>query len=655
MSSHPTSTPLAASTLPDDLMNLNSPAAQLMASIGPTSLTPLPLPSTQDGLGISSGMLGAPSTQDGPASKNPQKERHDRLRDIAQTLKRKMQAKGVSRHNVENLAKINGFEPFYDEDEPDILNLYGKEHVVLDVVFNGHKSNVVDKARLKLNDPAKGEEEVVQEDASQVLTTNLIEASNDRLPWRDLTDFSANLEYLTQVERVSTASSTSCFKVIDGLYDTFQKIWIEEKKRMNMKWRHDMHHLCQSNVGEPAKDANRRLGLSVRYWTSGRTFYAKQEPKTGADDVEDSDCRARFSVESGSPSIATPQKWLAEDTLTSTVRAEDIFQESSVDKPSWQDPMSSQPESANNADSMDVDLSPTLAKTLDMHFVCNFESEMLLPWHVVQSLRETGQMLEVRSEQGTTYQQLLRQTRDPNIAVEARWTRPQYVFSKDGKQEERTHSYNFYTTGQYYIYPVHKLSFSHPRQFADVLPSLRQYALVNSLIRSIAPLPSAEPNAPTREPPPSPIRKDGKELVVKDGKKLWVRSNKPRLESKLNSVMKPTAAARLKSGSVTPIDVQIDTVSYATTTKTCRLDISIPISTAIFSRPAIERLKAKNFLKFEIEILLNGIVEVVNITGVELDRQKLEDFKKRLSKVVRCSEDDLGTVVAWTVRELESS
>lgn len=654
MSSYPTSTPLAASTLPDDLMNLNSPAAQLMASIGPTSLTPLPLPSTQDGLGISSGMIGAPSTQDGHASKNPQKERHDRLNDIAQTLKRKTQARGVSRHNVENLAKVNGFEPFYDEDEPDILNLFGKEHVVLDIVFKGHKSDIVEKARLKLNDPANGEEEVVQEDASQVLTRNLTQDSNERLRWHDLTGFSANLEYLTQVERVSTGSSTSCFKVIDGLYGTFQKIWIEEKKRMNMKWRHDLHHLCQSNIGEPAKDANRRLGLSVRYWTRGRNFYAKQEPKIAAEDMKNSDYRARFSVESGSPSVAASRRWLAEDTLISTVRAEDIFQESSVDKPSWQDPVSSQPEPANNADSMDVDPSPTLAKTLDMHFVCDFEPEILLPWHVVQSLRGTGQMLEVRSEQGTTYRQLLHQNNNPDIAVGARWTRPQYVFSKDGKQEERTHSYNLYTTGQYYVYPVRKLSFSHPRQFADVLPVLRQYALVNSLIHSIAPFPGVESNTPTTESAHTPIRKDGKELVVRDGKKLWVRSNKPRLESKLNSVMKPTAAAELKNGRAILIDVQLDTVSYATTTKTCRLDISVPISTAIFSRPAIERLKAKNFLKVEIEILLNGIVEVVNMTGVELDRQKLEDFKKRLSKVVRCSEDDLGTVVAWAIRELDS-
>jgi len=653
MSSHPTSTPLAASTLPDDLMNLNTPAAQLMASIGPTNLTPLPLPSTQDGLGISTGIIGAPSTQDGHASKNPQKERHDRLKDIAQTLKGRTQARGISRRNVEDLAKINGFELFYDEDEPDILNLFGEKHVVLDIVFKGHQSDVVDKARLKLNDSANAEEEVVQEGASQVLTRNLTEDSNDRLPWHDLTDFSANLEYLTQVERVSTAASTSCFKVIDGLYDTFQKIWIEEKKRM--KWRHDLHHLCQSNIGEPGKDANRRLGLMVKYWTTGQRFYTGQGPEIHAVGVRNSDYTATFSVESGSPSTAASHKWLAEDTLASTVRAEDIFQESSVDKPSWQDPASSQPEPANNADTMDVDPSSTIAKTLDMHFVCTFEPEVLLPGHVIQSLRGTGQMLVVRSEQGTTYQQLLHGNENANLKPGARWTRTQYRFDKSGNHEVRTHSYNLYTAGQYYVYPVHKLSFSHPRQFADVLPVLRQYALVNSLIQSIAPLRAAAPDTPTIGSIFTSLRGEGNELVIRDGKQLRVRSNKSRLESTLKSVMKPKASVVPVTGCPLPIDVQLDTVSYATTTKTCRLDISVPISETIFPAPATRRLRAKKFLKLEIEILLNGIVEVVNVVGVELERPKLDEFKKCFSSIIRCSEGDLGSAVAWAITDLETS
>ena len=620
-----------------------------MASMGSTGLTPLP--STQDGLGLNTSMMGAPSAQDGHASKNPQKERHDRLKEIAQLLKRKTQSRGLSRHNVETLAKNHGFVPFDDEDEPDTLTLAGKEFVVVDVMFRSSSSDLVSKATLKLSDPPRGEDEM-QEEASQVLTRNLTVKGDSDLSWHDLTDLSANLEYLRQVESVSTGTKISCFSVLDNLYNTFQAIWIAEKKRMS--WRHDLHHLCQSNIGEPAKDIGHRLGLSARYWTSGQNFYAKQRSKTEAGDAENEQWTARFTVEAGPPSMAASQKWLAENALTSTARAEDIFQDFAVDKPSWQDPMSSLPQLAKSADSMDIDPSPS-PTTLDMHFVCDLAPEIRLPWHVVQSLRENGQTLGIRQSQATTFQQSLHKTRHADFVAGARWTRPQHVFGEDGTHMERTYSYTLYTTGQYYIYPVHRLTFSHPRQFADVLPVLRQYALINSLLQSIAPLPDRESNTKTPEPAVKPAIANGKELVIRDGKEIWVRSNKSKLNSKFDKIMQSARTLKPEQGSAILIDVQLDTISAATTTKTCKFSICVPISTTVLSWTAIERLKAKKFLKLEMEILLNGIVEVTGIVGVELERQKLDLFKKRLARVVRCSDDDLGTIVAWAIRELEKS
>jgi len=626
-------------------MNLDSPAAALMASMGSTGLTPLP--STQDGLGISTGIPGALSTQDGHTSKNPQKERHDRLKEIAQILKN-APGRGVSRTNVQTLATIHGFEPFYDEDDPDTLTLAGQQYALVDVVFAKNKSDVVEKSRLKLNDLATAEEEVLQKDASQVLTRNLTEDTNQRLPWHDLTDFSANLEYLSQLDRISTSSSTSCFKIMDNLYDTFQRIWIEEKKRM--KWRHDLHHLCQSNVGEPAQDAGQRLGVSVRYWTGGRNFYTKEGPKTPLKDAESDDWTSRFSVEAGLPSMVTSQKWLAEEPLTSTARAEDIFQESAVDKPSWQDPATTQMKSENNGESMDVDPSAASTGTSGVHFICNLEPEILLPWHLAESMNKTFQMLEMRQEQLTTYQQSLQRDGTASLTTLERWNRSQDIFSKDGKHERRTHSYTLYTGPRLYAYAVRKLSFTHPRQFVDVLPVLRQYALVNTLLQSIAPPPGAEPEPAS----PAPTRKDGKERIIRDGKEIWVRSNKPKLESKLDAIMGSSKPAKHNGSTILPIDVRLDPAQIAPGTKTCRFDITFPLSTSVLSATALARLKAKSFLRIEIEILLNGVVEIADIAGIELGREKMEELKKRLARVVRCIED-VGYVVAWITRELEDS
>ena len=626
-------------------MNLDSPAAALMASMGSTGLTPLP--STQDGLGISTGIPGALSTQDGHTSKNPQKERHDRLKEIAQILKN-APGREVSRTNVQTLATIHGFEPFYDEDDPDTLTLAGQQYALVDVVFAKNKSDVVEKSRLKLNDLATAEEEVLQNDASQVLTRNLTEDINQRLPWHDLTDFSANLEYLSHLDRISTSSNTSCFKIMDNLCDTFQRIWIEEKKRM--KWRHDLHHLCQSNVGEPAQDAGQRLGVRVRYWTRGRNFYAKEGPKSPAKDAESDDWTSRFSVEAGLPSMVTSQKWLAEEPLTSTARAEDIFQESAVDKPSWQDPATTQMKSENNGESMDVDPSAASTGSSSLHFICNLEPEILLPWHLAESLNKTFQMLEMRQEQLTTFQQSLQKDGSAILTAQERWTRPQDIFGKDGKHEKRTHSYTLYTGPRLYAYAVRKLSFTHPRQFVDVLPVLRQYALVNTLLQSIAPLAGAEPELAA----PTLTRKDGKERIIRDGKEIWVRSNKPKLESKLDAIMAPSKPAKRRNGSTLSIDVRLDPAQIAPGTKTCRIDITFPLSTSILSGTTLAKLKAKSFLRIEIEILLNGVVEIADIAGIEMGREKIEELKKRLARVVRCIED-VGYVVAWMIKELEGS
>lgn len=626
-------------------MNMDSPAAALMG-LGPSGLTPLPL--AQDGLGISTGFPGAPSVQDGHTSKNPQKERHDRLKEIAEILKKKSQPKGVSRSNVQTVAKVHGFDHYYDEDEPDILQLAGKEYVVVDVVWGSNESNVAEKVRLKLNDPAAGEDEIVQKNASRVLTSNLTEDSNERLPWHDLTDFSANLEYLSELERVSTGSGTSCFKIIDNLYDTFQKIWIEEKKRM--KWRHDFHHLCQSNVGAPKKDADRRLGMTTRYWTRGRNFYAKDELKTELKDEAD-DWTVRFSIEPGSPSMATSQKWLAEDSLSSTARAEDIFHDSAVDKPSWLDPLTSNTKADTNT--MDIGQSAASTKTLDVHFVCSLDPGILLPYHVAQTLNDTANVLEMRPEHMSTFQRSLHKEKEPSVMSGTRWTRDQHTFSKSGEHTQRMHSYILYTGKHDWAYPVTKLSFSHPRQYADTLPTLRQYALVNCLLQSIAPLPGTKPTASAPEPSKTPSWKDGKEMVIRDGKEIWVRSTRPKLESKLDAIMDSSKTAALVYDGALPIDVQLDTASTAATTKSCKVIITISVSASIFSRKVLASLKAQNFLRLDVEILPNGIVEVVNIIGVELEKEKMDDLKKRLARVVRCMED-VGMAVAWTIRELES-
>ncbi|KAK5081371.1 hypothetical protein LTR05_008166 [Lithohypha guttulata] len=641
ISSHPTSTALASSALQEDILNMNTPSA-LLASMGTIGLTPLPV--TQDGLGIVPGSTALSTLQDGHTSRNPERERYERLKTVAELLKRKTAGRGISREHIQRLAKIHGFDEGLDENS---LTIAGQKFVELEINFDAVEQNKVDKVSLKLNGPDQ-DEGIYQDGASQVLSVNLKPQLDSKVPWHDLVDFSANLGYLSRLEHADT--SGNCFQVIDNLYDVFQRIWIEEKKRM--KWRHDCHHFCQSNVGEPQKDVRGRLGLNTVYWSRGRRFFSCQELDT--DEHVDSDTwKATFAVESGSPSIPAIQQWLADDVLTNTARAEDIFQESTIDKPSWQDPnLPTQPKTAQSKDAMDVDQPKAeVQEELNMHFTCQLEPEIFLPLQQAQALNERSYLIDLHQNLLVTVQQLvLGHTTTP---TDKRWLRTQHTFSKSGEHKEQKYSYMLYAANQAWLHPVSKLKFAHPQQYAEALPILRQYALVNTLLQSIKP----EPSAQTSEQSPSDSTTTTTHKTTPARGKITKRSNKPALNAQIDALLGHNLTDSQQQQSPLPIDLRIDPLSTSakpssSSSSSCRLQISLPLSTRVLSRTTGQRLKAKAFLAIQIEILLNGVVEVVSLDGIELEKEQGEDLKKRLARVVRASED-VGTVVAWTVRELE--
>lgn len=580
ISSHPTSTPLAGSMLPDDILNLNTPsAAALMASMGTTGLTPLP--NVQEGLGITTSIQGG-STQDGNTARNPQLDRFTRLKEIAQTLKQKSAGRGVTMESIRQVAQINGFDADYDNDV-NVLTLAGKKFVEVEIAFDQDDINVVNKTTFKLN-LADEEDAILQEEDSQVLQDNLTDSEHQNLPWHDLSDFSANLEYLGQLEHVETPGN--CFKITDNLYDTFQKIWIEEKKRM--KWRHDMHHLCQSNVGEPIKNANGRLGVSSKYWTDGRTFFAKQEPKAREQNTQGADWNAKFMIEAGQPSISASQKWIADEPLVSTVTAEDIFHDSTTDKPAWLDTSSSQSK-VDNDDPMKLDQSTSKSdEDLNIRFVCHLDPEVLVPLHVAQELNRASLMFDMHQDNLRTYYHVMNDSVDRTAQSLNRWTRPQQTFDRNGKSRESTHSYILYAGNGGWAYPINQLSFWHPQRYAEVIPILRQYALVGTLLRSIA----AQETSPAPKDIPKTISGDRKALT--DRTKVVKRSNKPKLESRLNSILRPNAAIASSNNDPLPVDIRLD--SSSSENKSCRIDLRIPLSLNILPRATWMRLSAKPFL-----------------------------------------------------------
>ena len=658
ISSHPTSTPLAPSA--EDIlalnMNMNTPAA-LLASLGSgtTGLTPLP-PSSVEGLNITTGTTTASATNHHlltsqtdltSLSRNPERERHDRLKEVAEIFRSRTAGRGITREHIEKLASINRFDTGFDEDQ---LSIAGQRRVDLEITFDGQPDHrdTVKKVALKLNLP-ESDDAIYQEDASKVLTANLTQDSkhtrdkqdDDVLPWQNLTDFSTNLGYLSRLEHVDTAAN--CFQVMDSLYESFQRIWNEEKNRV--KWRSDSHHLCQGNIGRPVKDINGRLGVSTQFWSKGSKFYKKQDSGSVADDREgtdtDDDWTATFSIESGLPAMSTTQNWLAEDILTSTVRAEDIFQESATDKPAWQDPSSTKENTQDNDMSMDVNRPATETQgMINMHFTCDLRSKIYIPLQVATSMNGQVQMVELRNDRVSTFQHIVFGTRtNPE-----RSARTVYTANKEGPSQSQDHSYMLYATGQSWIHPIRKLSFSHPKQFAQALPMLRQYALVNTLLQSLKQ--TDEIKRPDLDAVVNLSQPQAPRAIPVRGK-VTKRSNKVQLGANLESILKPS----IRNDSPLMVDVRID--SATSQIKSCRLELRIPVTAKLLPPHLLPSGKSSTFLLIQFDVLLNGIVEVIGFEGLLIERSKLDGLRKRLAKVVRASED-IGIIVEWVLQQLRN-
>lgn len=495
------------------------------------------------------------------------------------------------------------------------------------------------------------EEGVLQGSASKILSKNLTTQPDVAIPWIDTTDFSANLAYLGRLEHIVPAGSA--FRAMANLYDTFQSIWMAEKKHRG--WRHEAHHLCQSSVGRPTKDAERRLGVSCDYWTAGARFYAKEEPKV---EGRTSDFwHAEFSVEQGAPSIPVTQKWLADEPLTSTVTAENIFQDSAMDKPSWQVLVpTTEGKTVADEDTMGDDQSQ-IAETYDMHFTCSLQPQIFVPVPIANGLNEDHQVIEIRQDQLQSFQQSVGRPGDADATNGTSWKRLHFSYDKTHKPLRRIHAYTVYGADQPVLQPVSKLSFSHPRQFAEALPVLRQYALINVLLKSIVP---DDSTAATVKNAPDSIQRSNDQKPLTSRSKITKRSNKPKFNSDISSVF---GSPKSSAGSEEPLAIDVELYPlHNATTKSCRLKLRTPLPTIsnLLSHDALTRTGAENFMLVEIDVLLNGVVEIASIGGVTLakgqgrdrEREKMEEFQKKLARVVRASED-LGLVVEWVLRELE--
>ncbi|KAL6245924.1 hypothetical protein RBB50_007077 [Rhinocladiella similis] len=637
VSSQPSSTPLAANTIHDDLLALNSPAAALIASMGSTGLTPLV--NGAEGLGINGNGHGA-TPRVTAVSANPEIERLQRIQMVANTLKSRVAGRGLTREGVERIAQVHGFSTLLDEGN---LSIAGKATVDLEVVFDTVDRDLIREVNLKLikNDAPEAQ---FQEQGTQVLKDNLqpFTSVDGITQWTDLRHYESNLDYLHQLDCIQGG-----IDAVDSLYDAFQKIWNAEKDRL--KSANARQHLRRGALGRPYMDRTPRLGLAIDYWTRR----PDSQPSSEDDDIplDHSIYSANISCEQGKPYTLPLNSWVSESVLTQIPQG-DNQPEDVKGEPDWQ---ASSDEAeyltlVEKADAVDpngdqkTDAPPIILK---MHFISNLMPEVYLPLHVAESIVELG-MFEMNQEMTVTYQKALQdhfnstKARGSQSSSEERWPRCLPITSEDGPIRYRRHSYALHSVqpgAVLWCYPVTRLKFIHPRQLAGAIPILRQYALVWSLLRSLVEYGDAEPNTKF-----TPADQSPQIVIAARPSRTSRRSNAKAVKSRLDDLL--GVGGPEGQDNVVPVDVSLDTVSDSPKAK---LDVYVPLLGAFASK------RPRPFLFISLLVCPNGRVEVKDLNGLQVgeDSDALK-LRKNVSRIVTATED-IGLLVEWLLARARGS
>ncbi len=634
VSSQPSSTPLGGTALHDDLLGLNSPAAVLMNSLGTTGLTPLG--GSADGLGISTSISGVP-VRATVAPVNPEIERLQRVHMVLDTLKGRIGGHGITREGVERIAQMEGFTTLWDDDN---LTIAGN-CVDLEVNFASDGGDDVRDVSLKLNilgTAAESEEPQFQEQGTLVIKHNLqsMAFANGVMHWRSLDAFAANLQYLGQLDRIESGSP--CFHAVEDLYSAFRQIWDAEKDKL--KGRSTWQHLRQSAVGRPVMDRKPKLGLALDYWAS-RNNLSPQLDRLDDDAIDGTAdlCTAELSCEAGLPSTVITKNWVSDRTLIEEPESM-LDDAASRVKPDWWEPGADAimgkliPDGGSTE--KPADISPDI---LDLHFYCSLLPEVHLPLNVAASLNVEITMVNIDQASTLTYQAALHNHYDtgdshPTDSVAAeRWLRSLPIPGDSNAERLRRHSYALHSAQNapaLWCYPLKRLNFSHPKQFAATLPILRQYIVLWRMLRSLVVY------GGTAEAKASMLATSHKSNTSARPLK---RSNKAPKSTKFQDLLMLTDA--LSTHDPLPIDLTLDVLSDHAK---ARLDVYIPL----IGSPSAQQ--KGSFVFVSLHVCQNGLIELRDLQGLQPSVADARDIRSKVVRILEATED-IGMMVEWLLKQ----
>ncbi|KAL0942495.1 uncharacterized protein CTRU02_200381 [Colletotrichum truncatum] len=412
-------------------------------------------------------------------------------------------AKGrVSEAGLERLTLRTGLTSIWDEHRsPDgrktkMLVIAGQA-LTVDIVLN---NNIVENVSLTFPESAP----IVtrhKDQAGKILLKDL-QLRPDQSPLtKTLDKFSANLERLANLDKLSVIPGLDCQEALAGIFESLERLykWELSKLREDPAMSGKPDRFLETTVmctksGRPMMHARDMVGLSIEYWTERRHVIPKTPDTVRyCEKVEKVwsiliGCKA-LDGEMFQP-VRVSENWISQKVVAEP-GPDDILAGQSGLALDWQEPEATNlPQTDDNKDKgVDV-VHPdgTTHKLPNVKFVTTLTPSVIVPqsvWNTLHGLTGAAaqpMLLPTYTFDSISFPIPEGSNHDASELRVISCKRTVQIPGDENTTSSRKHKNTLLIYKPVYGQTVTELSFSHPRQLVAMLPILRQYALISTLL-----------------------------------------------------------------------------------------------------------------------------------------------------------------------------
>ncbi|KAK3327151.1 mediator of RNA polymerase II transcription subunit 1-domain-containing protein [Cercophora scortea] len=434
----------------------------------------------------------------------------------------------VSEAGLERLAKRLGLDCMFETSmglDPTRTLIVAGVALELLVVFS---NDIVQSVSLAFPESADIVVKHAAEAGSILLRDLQLEPGQSPLT-KKLDSFAANFERLAILDKLSVSPGLNLYEAVAGIYESLNRLhqWELQKAREDLaltgKSDEYLHSLVMcTRSGHPAMNARDRVGLSLDYWKERRlqmsktpqmaAYIAKTE-KTWSILIG---CSPLGDVALGP--VRVSDKWIAVD-IEKTPLPGDIHSGPILD---WLEPPNTllpgppqdQQKSGPGVDAMHGVLRQRLP---EVAFHAIFDPPIHISLGLWDRIRQVGCSLSSTDLQLKSYDNLVFPVQpgsNYDLSEPRTITCKRMVeFTPPGEIQWslKAHNNTLYIYKPIYGKTLTDLSFSHPQQLVNLLPYLRQYAFLSTLLENSfkeRPGPSTVPKKPTMTSNKTTTRRD---------------------------------------------------------------------------------------------------------------------------------------------------